>query len=338
MDGLINRFRMFLGETRFYTFIALLLSTGFVSFALAFVDAEWVFSVQVIMALVFLLGSVWLFAGRVSREQQLRWLAILAPAFGLVVLGVMFLPDLQLLLMGAAFGWVLVGLFVFGRAQGPMQYRVAIKAMRKGDYEAAVQAMDELIKIEPKMPNHYRFRAELLRLWGKMGRSRRDYEKMLSLSDTEPALQAVAYNGLAEVDLQTGQYDRALTSAHKALELAPSEWVAAYNLGMIQDRLNDPSAVSALESALQAKVPDARHRLLIHLYRLRAYCRQGDLTSAQSALNDMQSEKAGLREWRTIMSSDQAQVLREVLSADIDMADDLLAGKLTISDIAEQMQ
>lgn len=190
--------------------------------------------------------------------------------------------------------------------------------------------LDELIKQEPQDPKHYRFRAEILRIWGKLERAKRDYRKMLEL---EPE-SAVAYNGLAEVHLQAGDYAAALTAGQRAYALAPEEWVAAYNLGMIEDRLRDaPNAIEHLQAALQAKVPDSRHRLLIQVYLIRAYLRLGDQDSATQALQALKRESEGLQEWQTILSSDQAETLRAVIHADIALADGLIAGSLKLSEL-----
>lgn len=327
MTNLMNRFRTFLGPARTRALFALLISTGIASFVLLFVDQPWAVPAQTVMALIFIFGAAVIIGGRMSREQQLRWLSILAPAFGLVVLGVMFFPEQQLFFLGGAAGWIIVGLFIFGRAQGPMQYRVAVKAMRRGEYEAAVEAMDDLIKIEPDFPNHYRFRAEMLRLWGKLGRARRDYEKMVSLSNDD-ANRAVAYNGLAEVELQRGNYTEALAAAEKAHDLAPGEWVAVYNLGMILDRLQESErATTALHDALNIGVPDARHRLLIQLYLVRAYVRLDDQAKATHHAEQLKQERAGLAEWQKILNSEQAQVLRDVLADDIAAAEAIIAGE-----------
>lgn len=327
---MFNRFRFFLGEERFRLLLAVLAITGIASTILAFVDAPYSVPVQTILAAGFVIFAVWIIAGRVDADTRNRWLAIVAPAIGLVVLGLLFFPQSIGLFLGGAVGWTLVGLLIFGRSRSPMQYRLAIKAMRKGDYESAIDAMTELIKAEPKESNHYRFRAELLRMWGKLGRARRDYEHMLSLQSDS----AIAYNGLAEVDLQARQYERALKSARRAHELAPDEWVAAYNLAMIQDRLGDAeNVVTNLQKALTKKIPDARHRLLMRLYLLRAYARLGDEQSAHTQLTELARERAGLQEWQMILKSDQAQTLRDVLAEDIALADDLLAQRRQISEI-----
>ncbi len=182
------------------------------------------------------------------------------------------LPQFALALIGAAAGWIVAGAFLF-RARAPMEYQKAVKHLRKSEYAEAVQTMDILIKSEPRDPNHYRFRAELLRLWGKLDKARKDYQRMTELDPQS----AVAYNGLAEVYLQSGDYDPALEAAQRAAELAPDEWVAYYNLGMIEDRLErSPDVIEHLERALALKVPDARHRLLMYLYIARANARLGN--------------------------------------------------------------
>ena len=57
------------------------------------------------------------------------------------------------------------------------------------------------------------------------------------IASADNKILGVGYNGLAEVHLQSGEYDKALPFARQALEHEPDEWVPAYNLGMIEDRL-----------------------------------------------------------------------------------------------------
>lgn len=68
--------------------------------------------------------------------------------------------------------------------------------------------MDELISDEPTVAQHYKFRAEVLRLWGKLDRAIRDYQKMTELAPDLP----VGFNGLAEVHLQRGSFPAAVES------------------------------------------------------------------------------------------------------------------------------
>jgi len=327
---MINRFRTFLGEGRFRTLLILLGATGTASFALGFSNSATAQTAQLVMALVFIGGAAWLIGGRMSAQHRIKWASILAPAFGLVLLGILFFPVYLLAFTGAAVGWVIVGSMIFGRVQSPMEYRQAVKFMRNSDYKSAVDVMDGLIKAEPEQANHYRFRAELLRLWGKLGRARRDYEKMIEL---EPE-SAVAHNGLAEVHLQAGAYPQALEAARKAYQLAPQEWVASYNLGMIEDRMGmAQAAVQSLAQAAQLKVPDARHRLLIYFYLARAHSRLNQLDAAQTAVDQMKDQGAGLKEWRQILESEQAETLRVVLQKDIHTAESLMNDTLTVADL-----
>lgn len=330
---MIHRLQLFLGPARFRLLISILGLTGLFSLILNVIvdEAEWARPAQSVLVIIFVIGAAVIIGGKMSREQRLRWLAILAPAFGLVLLGILFFPNLSILFLGAAFGWILAGLFIFTRARGPVEYRLAVKHMRRMEYEQAVKVMDGLIKSEPEQLNHYRFRAELLRLWGKLGRARRDYEKMLEIDPQS----AVAYNGIAEIHLQSGEFDSARKAATKALELAPEEWVAAYNLGMIEDRLKLPAeAVASLNRALNAKVPDTRHRLLIYLYLARAYSRQGQQDAAAEMIEKIKKQQSGLDEWQTILGSEQATVLREVLSVDIQTAQELIDGKRDAASLA----
>ncbi len=327
LERAFSEFALFLGAARLRALFLLIAGTGLLSLMLNAVKGEtWVIPVQSALLLIAAGGAAVLVVTKMEREDRQRWIALLVPAIGLVVLAVVFLPHLALALVGAALGWIVAGLIVF-RGRSPMEYQKAIRHLRHNEYEEAVKIMDDVIKAEPDKPNHYRFRAELLRLWGKLDRARRDYQKMTEMEPTS----AVAFNGLAEVNLQAGRYADALTAAHRAAELAPDEWVALYNLGMIEDRLGQSQDVIAhLTQALKAGVRDARHRLLIRLYLVRAYARLGDTANAQAELITLRQDKGGISEWTTILASDQAETLRAVIGADVDQATQLISGELDI--------
>ncbi len=326
----VRRIQLFLGPARLRALFLLLAGTGIVSLVLNAVEADWVRPVQTLLVIVFLIGAAIIIGGRLNADERKRWLAILGPALLSILLGLFFAPELRAPLIGAGIGWIAAGFFLT-RSQMPMQYREAIKHLRKNEYDAAVKVMDRVIKAEPKQPNHYRFRAEILRLWGKLDRARRDYEKMTSLTPDS----ALAYNGLAEVYLQMADYAQAREAAQKAHELAPQDWVTAYNLGMIEDRLQQSEqVVDHLQTALALNVPDARHRLLIHLYLARAYSRLGNADAAQNAVKAIQRHRSGLEEWRAILDSDQAETLRAVLGDDVQAAQDLADGKLDVAALA----
>jgi len=323
---MLERMRMFFGAGSLRALVFLFIGTGLASAFIGASGAEWATAAQTILAFVFLLGAVGITLGRLEAGERGKWAAILLPALGLLLLGALFFPQSLGFFIGGALGWTLIGALIFGRTRSPMQYRVAIKAMRKNDYEGAVKAMDALIKDEPDVPNHYRFRAELLRLWGKLPRARKDYEKMGQVAQDNLA-RAVAFNGLAELDLQARSYESARSYALRAYELAPQDWVTAYNLGMIEDRLGLWSAVvETLTHKLSARVPDARHRLLVAFYLWRAYGHLGQAEAAESALAQLRREKDGLREWQILLRSEQAVLLRDALAEDIEAISRLIEG------------
>jgi tetratricopeptide (TPR) repeat protein len=327
---MIRRTLDFLGPQRAQLLFFLFAFTGLASLVLNAVEADWVQPVQTLLALGFLVVAAAIVLTRLEREDRSRWLAILLPAGGLLLLG-SFFPHLGWAFLGGALGWVVAGMFIF-RTRARVEYRQAVRHLRANEYAEAVKIMDDVIKDDPNDLQHYRFRAEILRLWGKLDRARRDYQQMVTL---EPE-SAIGYNGLAEVNLQAGRYDDALAAGHRAFELAPNAWVAAYNLGMIEDRLGHSQAViDHLERALSLNVPERRHRLLISLYVARAYARLGNAEYAQAALEMMRNESASLREWQTLLGSDQAATLRDVLGADVQTVDDLLEGRRDVMSLAE---
>ena len=84
--------------------------------------------------------------------------------------------------------------------------------MRRGEYASAINFVTAEIQERPAHPEHYRFRAELHRLAGDLKSARRDYQQMTELDEES----AVAFNGLAEVELQAGKLDSARRAAMKS--------------------------------------------------------------------------------------------------------------------------
>jgi Tfp pilus assembly protein PilF len=323
-------FSLFLGPARLRALFLLIAATGLGSLILNAFSGDWVTPVQTLLLAVALVGIIIIVVGKMEPEGRGRWLALLLPAFGAVLLGLTVLPQYILALTGAGLGWIVAGLFFF-RSRGPMEYQEAVKHLRKSEFAEAVKVMDILIKQQPRDPNHYRFRAELLRVWGRLDRAKRDYQKMVEL---EPK-SAVAYNGLAEVLLQARDYNAAREAGLKAAELAPGEWVALYNLGMIEDRMAlSQDVIHHLHAALVLKVPDARHRLLIYLYLARANARLGDAAAAQVAANEVCRHKNGLEEWQKILQSEQAETLRDALGEDVAAAAELTKAKSDVMALA----
>lgn len=319
---MIRRFQLFLGPGRLRALFLLLAITGLFSLLLNTVEDEWATGVQTLLVLVFLVGAAVIIGGRLEREARLRWLAILAPAVGAIILGLTVLPDFLLPLAGAAVGWIIAGAFLF-RPRIPKEYQEAIRYLRKSEYDKAVKSLDGLIKADPQNEDYYRLRGDVFRVWGKLDRARRDFQQSVELMPDS----AVGYSRLAEVYLQMGRPADAQQPALKAYELTPNDWVAAYNLGMIEDRLGESEAViQHLNEALALKVPDARHRLLIHLYLARAYQRMGQGDAAQEAIEKIRQHKNGLDEWLHLLKHEQAATLRAVLEADVRMAQAVIEG------------
>ncbi len=326
-----ERLIRFFGVKRLQILFGLLALTGLGNLILNSVvnETPWAQDAQTLLVGVWLLGSIGVIISALDAFERGRWIGILIPAVGAILLGLIF-PDMLGLTLGLALGWIVAGVFIF-RPRSPEEYRTAIRYLRKNEYQQAVDEMTALIKRQPEEAGHYRFRAELFRIWGKLDRARRDYLKMIELMPD----MAIAWNGLAEVDLQAGDYHKAHQSALKALELAPKEWVTAYNLGMIEDRTGDAqAAVSHLQQALDAKVPDVRHRLLIYLYLSRAYARMGDMPAGENALEQLKKHENGLTEWNAILKSEQAETLRQVIQADIDTIEQIINGELTLAGLA----
>lgn len=328
---MIKRFFFFLGPNRTRALFLLLAGTGLGNLLMNVIiqDNPWARDVQTILVFVFLMGATVIILSALDPFERGRWIGIIAPVIGALLLAAFFFPNALPIVLGAGFGWIVAGIFLF-RPRTPEEYKQAVRALRKSEYAEAVKHMDTLIKADPKNPHHYRFRAEVLRVWGKLPLAKRDYKKMTEIAPD----MAVAWNGLAEILLQMGDYEAAHQAALRAYQLAPDEWVAAYNLGAIEDRLKRPHDVlEHLRHALNQKIPDARHRLLAHFYMARAYARLDDVTSAQDSVKKIQNLYGAIQEWRTLMKSDQAQTLREFIEADINTLTALADGDLTIQQL-----
>ncbi len=328
---MISRIQIFLGPTYSRVLVASLAITGLISLVLNVVVNQyaWVRPLQSLIVIVFLLIVMTIFFIRLSAEERGHWAAVLVPPIIAVLIGLLLAPHLAILFIGLAVGW-LVAIPLITRNRMPIEYRQAVKHLRKSEYAEAVKVMDTVIAGDPNHAYHYKFRAEVNRLWGKLKPAVRDYQKMTQLTPDSP----VGFNGLAEVYLQDHNYELAQESARTANKLAPDDWVTFYNLGMIEDRLKQSNGVvEHLQKALDLKVPDTRHRLLIYFYLLRAYARLGQTAKADEMLAQLKKHVSGLEEWQTILKNDQAATLRDVIGDDLQIAYELLDGDLKIEDM-----
>ncbi|GAB4346906.1 MAG: hypothetical protein Kow00117_23630 [Phototrophicales bacterium] len=333
---MIKRFRLFLGTTRLWILFFLLAFTGLANLLLNVVrdESPWAADAQTFLVIIWVLGSLGVVVSALSPEERGRWIGVIAPAAGVVILAVLFAPNLVGLASGGAIGWVIAGLLVF-RPRGPQEYREAIRLFRRNQYAAAIEKMDELIKQQPQDINAYYLRAQIFRVWGKLDRARRDYQKMTTLYAEDAPDRWVAYNGLAEVELQRDHLEAARQAALKAYEIAPKQWVTTYSLGMIEDRArNSEQAIRYFNESLAAKVPEAQYRFLIYFYLARAYARQAQWDAAKQAAGQMRKHAGGLNQWQIILQSDQAQTLREVMEDDIKTAEQLYNQEITVENLA----
>ncbi len=316
-----------LGPQRAQLFFFLLALTGLISLMLNAVGqtSSWVRIVQSFLLIGFLVGAAAIVMSRFPPDDRRQLRLALTPSLLAVAIGLLF-PQYLLFFALAAIGWLFIALLII-RGRVSQEYQTAIKHMRNNEFDEAIKVMSDLIKREPDKADHRRFRAELFRLSGKVKRARADYEKVIELTPDS----GVGFNGLAEVYLQDGEYEEALGYAQKALEREPDHWVAPYNLGMIEDRLNmSDQTLDHLAQALKVGVPDSRHRLLTHLWMARAYQRQGKSFDAVSQVDEMKKERTGLEEWKTIFENDAASVLRDVLEDDVQLATRLVSGEASL--------
>ncbi|HEW91469.1 MAG TPA: tetratricopeptide repeat protein [Thermotogaceae bacterium] len=102
---------------------------------------------------------------------------------------------------------VLFGPFIFGI----LENELAIKELRKGNYEVALRHINRALSVDQKNPLYYYNAAEALRLLGKFKEAIDAYEKASNLS---PGF-VQAYIRILDLSLETG----CLSKAEKYLQL-----------------------------------------------------------------------------------------------------------------------
>lgn len=246
----------------------------------------------------------------------------LGPALALLALAT-YAPRWAMFFAGGALAWLLATTLVW-RGRSQISVRAAVRHLRRNEIAQAIAVMDALVRAEPGQAEHYRFRAELYRLSGHLDDAERDYQQVVHILPD----RIDGYLGLAEVALQRGEYERALAHARQAAKGAPRDWRVAYSLALIADRLGDANAaLEYAQAALGAGLNDRRFVLLLHLWRARSHARLGDLAAAQSAVQDLRSQRQGLREWQTVLASPQGACLRAMAGDDVRQAQALIEGK-----------
>lgn len=306
--------------------VGLLILTGITSMALGrfAADAVWAFPAQVGLVVVFVAGSALILSDEGGR---LRVLAATLPGVGALILGLTVLPNWFGLLAGLSVGWFIAAMMLF-RQQTQPEVLKTIRLMRKGRYQEAIDTIDPLIKRDRDNPEHYRLRAMVFRLNSQLDRAKRDYDQMLKLipdGEQGDALRAEAYDGLSEVHLQARRFDAANEAALKAHDLYPDNWVPLYNLGLINDRRNNPEHTQTyLSQALEIGIPDQRQRLLAHLYMARALVRLGDVDGAKIHVEAMKNLWQGIEGLQKLLNDEQSAPLSAVIQDDVNLAWDLM--------------
>lgn len=258
----------------------------------------------------------------VSASKYFRLGVTLGPALALLALAT-YAPRWAMFFAGGALAWLLATALVW-RGRSQISVRAAVRHLRRNEIAQAIAVMDALVRAEPDQAEHYRFRAELYRLSGHLDNAEGDYQRVVHILPD----RVDGYLGLAEVAIQRGEYERALAHARQAAKGAPRDWRVAYTLTLIADRLSDAkAALEYAQAALGAGLNDRRFVLLLHLWRARSYARLGDLAAAQSAIQDLRSQRQGLREWQTVLASPQGACLRAIAGDDVRQAQALIEGK-----------
>jgi tetratricopeptide (TPR) repeat protein len=89
----------------------------------------------------------------------------------------------------------------------------------KGDYEAAIDAYDEVLELDPLYTSAYYFRGHMWEEKGDLDNAIEDYTKVIEIN---PNLEK-AYLDRATAWGRKGEYDKAIEDLNKALELNPNQ-------------------------------------------------------------------------------------------------------------------
>src|SRR5687768_3633176 len=111
---MIKQIQLFLGPERLRALIILFAITGLLSLMLNTIvnQYDWVRPVQSMLVLVFMLGAAIIVGGRMRPEERGRWIAIFTPSLIAVLIALLVAPQYGAILIGAALGWIVAGLFL----------------------------------------------------------------------------------------------------------------------------------------------------------------------------------------------------------------------------------
>ncbi len=148
----------------------------------------------------------------------------------------------------------------------------------KGQYDRAIQDYDQAIKLNPNDTDAYNSRGISYANKGEYDRAIQDFDQAIRLDPNDSA----AYNnrGLAYAD--KGEDDQAIQDYDQAIELDPNHALAYSNRGLAYARKSEHDrAIQDYDQAIRLDPNDA----FTHLVRGNAYARKGEDTRARSDFN-----------------------------------------------------
>jgi len=123
-----------------------------------------------------------------------------------------------------------------------------LEYLNKDDYDSAIAACDEAIKLDPNLVAAYINRGATYDSKGDYDRAISDYTEAIRL---DPNL-AVVYNNRGAAYVSKGDYDRAISNYNEAIRLNPNYAVAYKNRGDVYIGRGDyDKAIADFEAALR---------------------------------------------------------------------------------------
>lgn len=323
---MLRDIRLWLGPQRINLLIAALVVTGLLSVLLGLAaDGGWVTTAQSILAIAFIGAAVTITATRMAPAGRRRLLFTVGPSLGLGVLAFLAPANLFPFILGGAFGWLLAAQF-FVQEPTLMEYRVAVRHMRKEEYREAIKVINKLVKDEPRNLEHLDFRARLFQLNGNTKNAMDDFELMLKIAPDDPR----GYSGLSGIYVQKNDFETARDFSEKAFEREPNNPAVPHDLAMIEDRLgNSDAVIDYIHEAQQLGLRESRLLLLAYLWLARAHHHLGEAQAADAALAKLLQQRQGLNEWKRILADEQSATVRKTYEDDIATAQKAIDFKLT---------
>lgn len=315
---MLRDIRFWLGPNRINIILVSLLLTGITSIGLGFVaDSDWVTTAQSMLAIAFIGVVVIVVGSRMAPAGRRRLFFTVGPALALGVLAFVLPANYFPFVLGGAFGWLLAAQF-FMQEPTLMEYREAVRHMRNQEYKEAVKVINKLVKDEPRNLEHLDFRARLFQLSGNTKNAIEDFEHMIKIAPDDPR----AYTGLSGIYVRRGDFETARSFSEKALDREPNNPATPHDLAMIEDRLQNSTAViDYIDEAKRLGMRESRLLLLAYLWLARAHHRLGETAEADAALAKMKQQRQGLNEWKRILDDEQSATVRQIYEADIALAE-----------------